>query len=182
MKQATPHLYWVGGPSTAGKTSILPLLKNALTDLPYIVHDFDENNFGAASSEEMRKKAIQWWLRQANRNAKRGISTVIGGAIFPSELAEERDALGGVDLYFCLLDMNHAVIDKRLRARLRHPEDGKKWKKAVGLGPKESIALNIVTAKRYRKECKHYGGKRFNTSKTTPERTTEKVVRWILSH
>lgn len=181
MTQQTVKLFWIAGASTAGKTTILPLLKLKLPSEQFAVHDFDEVDIPAARNEKERKRAIRYWLRVAVKNAKKDISTVVGGAIFPAEIMAHDTILKELPVCICYLDVHQSVIAQRMTERFGNTAEREKWLASVGKELDDSIALTIRTAKRYRKEGTQYQVKVFNTSRTTPARAGRKISRWIIS-
>lgn len=181
MPTPRARLFWIAGASTAGKTTTVPLLKAILPSDQFATHDFDEVDMPAASSKVWRTKAIRYWLKRARRNAQKGISTVIGGAIFPTEISEELKTLKPVPVSICLLDISAQVLNHRMRQRFQNKTERAKWMRSVGKRLKESLELNIRMAQRYRRECKQCEAKVFRAYKSTPEKVAARVAQWILA-
>jgi len=180
--EATPvSLYWIGGAATAGKTTVVSYLGDHLPT-NFCVYDFDDIGMPSQPYEQWRRHAIRSWLNTAMKNAKQKHPTVIGGAIFLTEILEHRDILGDLDILFCVLVMSPSELRRRMRERFCDDAKRELWLKSVGMGLEESIELNMETMERYKREAQKYEYLTINTSQLIPDLVGTKVAQWIVRH
>ncbi len=169
-------IYFVSGANTAGKSTIIPLLKKALPAY-FHIHDFDERGVPNSVTTDWRKNETKHWLRLAMRNSKKGFSTIICGLSMPEEIY-------GVEkskkIIFILLDISAQQIGKRMRQRWNSPAKIRRLQKVTQLSLDGAIQANIATAKKLRAQCRLYKGKIFNTSSAIAEKTAQRIIDYIV--
>ena len=156
---------------------MVPLLRKSLR-VGYAIHDFDERGVPKNVDATWRKKETRYWIGVAVRNAKHNKSTIISGLTTPNEVRQARKGRS-LGVRICLLDVNRNVMRKRLLKRFQTPARIRNLKAVTGLTVAECIRDNLAHARVLRKECRKYHVKFFNTSKTTAEKTADKLMQWI---
>jgi len=175
-----PKIFFITGTNSAGKSTIVPLLKKSLSGL-FLVYDFDEVGVPKNVDAKWRQKTTNHWLDIGIKNAKKKITTVICGLTKPHEIYENIKKKNKVSVKICLLDVSANEITKRLKKRFKKPGSVKNLKKITGLTVNQCIKVNIIHAREMRKECKKFKCKIFNTSGITPCKTTARIIKWIYS-
>jgi thymidylate kinase len=173
MKQ--PKIYFITGVNTAGKSTMVPLLKKNLSSY-FDIHDFDERGVPDNVDGKWRQKETKYWLRVGIRNIKKEISTIVCGLSLPEEIFKVSKSK---KIKIAFLDVSAKEISKRLRKRHNTPAKLRALKRVTQLTLAECIRDNIAHAKELRKQCKKYKCKVFNTSKTKPDKTVIKIIKWI---
>ena len=158
-----PHLYFITGACGAGKSSILPYLKNRFKK--FDINDFDEMGVPVNPTAKWRRQTTSYWLNRALNNNKKGISTIIVGLLIPKEvkgLVKERFRM---PIHFCLLDMNKKVRAKRLKER----------------GASEELIEDLEELIGFKKWIIESDFNCFivNTSNLTVKEVSNKVIKWI---
>lgn len=124
-------LILVTGTSGTGKSSVIPLLKKALTE-NYKIYDFDEIWKPYDFSDNWEDKVIEQCIKTYKKNRDEGFITIILGLIRPWKFLDIED----IEPYFIHLDINKEVRKERLEKRkaskgliqdLEELEEFKKW-------------------------------------------------------
>jgi len=170
-------IYFVTGVSTSGKSTIIPELKAKLPD-KFVVYDFDEKGVPRNVNQKWRYETTQYWFNVAMNNSKKGKNTIICGYSMPDEIKEISKKYD-VKSNICLLDVSSKEITKRLNKRFSTPQKVKVLKKITGETLDECINGNILEAQTIKKQCQKC--KIYNTSKTTPKKTAQEIVDWIIN-
>jgi predicted ABC-type ATPase len=171
--------YFITGVNGAGKSTVVPLLRNNLPS-SFLVYDFDEVGVPENVDNKWRQKTTAHWMDIAIKNNKKNIKTVICGLTKPSEIKEISKTKKGLKVKIAFLDVYSRDIEKRLQNRFKKPGSVQALKRVTGLTVRDCIIKNIENAKRLRKECKNLKCKVFNTSRTTPKKSVEKIVNWMV--
>ena len=181
MEKTSTRLYWVGGAATAGKTTTVFYLNTR--PLPsFCVYDFDDIGMPHQPYKQWRRWAIRNWLSQATSNARQQKSTVIGGAVFFTELIENKEILENLKVLFCALTLSPIELRKRMKLRFSDDNQRKTWLKAVGMDLEESIALNLKTIERYEREAQEHTYLIIDTSQLSPDVVGNEIMQWIINH
>lgn len=179
MKKA--RLYIITGSSGIGKSTIIPFLKERLSD-SYDVHDFDEKlTEEAAMNKELldswRKETTLYWVNLAIENSQIGKSTIIIGLIYPREVIEIK---AQIPISFCLLNASNEKIKERLMGkRFSTAEKIANLKQATGKTPEDFIEENKELVESLREEIKSVNGFVIDTTLDIPEHTAVKIESWI---
>ena len=115
MKKSN-NMYFVSGVSGVGKTTIIPFLKELLSDT-YEIHDFDERGVPDGVDHSWRKDETRQWISFGKRKAEIGVTVVICGFSNPDEIKEIINDFPNLEVITILLDGEADVIEQRLRKR-----------------------------------------------------------------
>ncbi|MCK4553802.1 hypothetical protein KAU19_02475 [Candidatus Parcubacteria bacterium] len=155
-------LYFITGSCGTGKSSIIPYLKNKLTN--FDIHDFDEHNTSQNPTAEWRQQTTNQWINTALKNAENNISTIIAGLSIPKEIKQSE--YNNLSIKFCLLDINIDEREKRLRERKATQELIDDIEELIGLRnwvPNSGFNYTVI-----------------DTSNLTIEQAGNKVINWIM--
>jgi GNAT superfamily N-acetyltransferase len=108
-------LYFIGGASGSGKTSVMPHLKELLKD-GIAVYDFDDIGVPEGADKKWRGESTEKWLQKLLSEGKDGclLGQIVLGEILSSPSAKQIDKIN-----FCLLDVSDFERIRRLKTRLR---------------------------------------------------------------
>ncbi len=173
------YIYFVTGVNGAGKSTIVPLLKKKLSS-SFLIYDFDEVGVPENVDAKWRQDTTAYWMDIAIKNSKNNVKTVVCGLTKPSEVHEIKKSKKNLRVKIACLDLYAKDIEKRLKKRFKKSGSISNLKKVTGLTVKECIRANINHAKLMRKECRSSKCKFFNTSRTVPEKSIEKIINWII--
>lgn len=168
------NIYFITGVNSAGKSTLVPLLRDKLPN-NFLVYDFDERGVPENVNSTWRKKETKYWLLKATRNAKKGSNTIVCGLTLPNEIYSLSK-----NVKIILLDISSQGISQRLKIRFKSQPSIRNLKKVTGLTVDKCIKANILRAQELRKQARQYKIKVFNTSRTTPLKTAEKIVDALL--
>ena len=177
-------LLFITGSSGVGKSTILPFLKNNLSN-EFDVHDFDkklteEVAMNGKLLDNWRMETMKYWFDVARENLKSNKSTVVVGLIYPNEVKQLDQKI----LYnFCLLDVSDEKIQERLmNKRFSNSKKIVGLRRATGQTPEEFILENKYLMKKLRNEINEVDGKIIDTTADTPKQTANKLASWILKN
>lgn len=176
MKKA--ELFFITGVNGAGKSTLVPLLRKKVSSA-CVVYDFDERGVPENVDAKWRQKETGHWIDVGIRNSAKHKLTIICGLAMPAEVYPIAKQRNGIRIRMCVLDLGAPSIRARLRRRFSVPQAVRRLKKVTGLTVRECIQANIGHARELRRQCTKYKCKVFDTSRTTPERTADKIARWI---
>lgn len=144
-------IIFITGSCGVGKTSIVPLLKETLSD--YDIYDFDELGVPENPPLSWRHETTKHWLKVARENLENNKSTIISGLSIPSEIEEfAKDLLDKI--YMILLDISIDEREKRLKLRtadeelicdLEEVEGLRKWVPESNLKGKEILDVTHLS-------------------------------------
>jgi predicted ABC-type ATPase len=155
------RLYIITGSCGAGKSSVIPFLKRAFPAMA--VHDFDEVGVPHNPGIAWRMNATRHWLTVAHHHIMNGQSMILCGLILPQEVEELHHE--DFTIRICLLD----VIEAERAARLKKRNAARD----VILDVDELYGL-----RKWVRESK-YESTVIDTSATSPEDVSMKIVHWI---
>ena len=170
------HIYFITGVNSSGKSTLVPILKKSLGNY-FVVYDFDELGVPAKVDAKWRQKTSKYWLRVASKNAKKDISTIVCGLVWPKEVYSLAKSRKNISIYF--LDVSAKEIRLRLKKRFKTKVKIKNLKEVTNLSVSQCIEANILHAKKLRQEAREYQCKVFNTSHTSVEKTRDKIIKEI---
>lgn len=173
-------VYFIGGVSGAGKSSIIPHLKSLLPADEYAIYDFDERGVPDSVDERWRQSESEHWLQVAIRNAEQGISTIVCGLSQPDEILECESAANAPPILFCLLDLSDEKVRERLSKRYETAENVLALRKVSRVTPEEFITSNISYAKLLRELFGEYQSLIIDTSQDSESQTVHKIAQWIM--
>ncbi|MFC1710746.1 hypothetical protein ACFLZJ_01150 [Nanoarchaeota archaeon] len=151
--------FFITGAEGTGKTSIIPYLKENLPNLE--IHDFDEVGVPENPPLQWRLDTTLYWIKIAEKNQEKNLSTCIIGLSFPSEVNDFKESEKLNKISFCLLDVNKEEREKRLGKRNASNE----------------VIADIDPLNKLRNEIKKL--KVIDTSNLSIEETANKVINWI---
>lgn len=105
--------YFITGAEGVGKSSKVEGLKKNFPDMD--IHDFDEVGVPDNPPLEWRLHATKHWVKVAEKNNGKNISTIVVGLSIPSEI--KKYASKSLDVRYCLLSISLAERRKRLMKR-----------------------------------------------------------------
>lgn len=107
---------FITGTSGSGKTTLTNKLKELLSVKKYAVYDFDEVGVPENADALWRQSTTQYWVNEAIKNSKNGLSTIICGVIVPQEVMSIQ-VKEAVPIKFVFLKINNTLIMERLKSR-----------------------------------------------------------------
>ena len=110
-----PKTYFITGAEGVGKTTILKSLIKKFPNMK--IHDFDEIGVPENPPLQWRLDTTLFWIREAIKNHRKGLSTCIIGLSFPSEIVKYKESRELGDIVFILLDVNEKERKFRLSKR-----------------------------------------------------------------
>lgn len=112
-------LYFIGGASGSGKTSVMPYLKELLGD-DIAVYDFDDIGVPKGADKKWRQESTEKWLQKLLSEEKDAclLGQTVLGEILSCPSAKEIDKIN-----FCLLDVSDFERIKRLKKRNTYDAD-----------------------------------------------------------
>ncbi|MEI6296714.1 MAG: inorganic diphosphatase [bacterium] len=177
-------LFLITGSSGVGKSTILPFLKEHLSNY-FDVHDFDEKlTMEVAMNGNLlnnwRLETTKYWINLAEENLKSNKNTVIIGLVHPNEI-KQLDIQ--IPYSLCLLDASDEKIKERLMGN-RFSNDYKiaGLKQGTGKTPEEFIQENKLFMEKLREDTKAISGDVIDTTEDNQEHTASKVLSWILKN
>jgi RNase adaptor protein for sRNA GlmZ degradation len=175
-------LFIITGSSGVGKSTIVPFLKEHLSD-DFEIHDFDEKLTKEVAMDGKlldgwRMETTKYWVDFAEENLKSGKSTVIIGLIYPNEVKQLNPQ---IQYELCLLDASDEKIKERLMGkRFSNPQKIAGLKQATSQTPEDFILENRNLIEKLRDEINAVNGKIIDTTEDTPEQTANKILSRIL--
>ncbi len=161
-----PTTYFVTGAEGAGKSSIIPILKQLLPDMD--IHDFDEVGVPLNPGLKWRLDTTLHWIKKAIENQKQNKSTCIVGLSFPNEVREFRESQKLAHIMCCFLDVHEKEREKRLRRRKNESEEVRQ-------------DLNQLYQLREQMKEAPYVLHVIDTTNISAKETAKMVIKWIRS-
>ncbi|MBU0707211.1 AAA family ATPase [Patescibacteria group bacterium] len=180
MSKKTRRIIFVSGVSGTGKSSIVKYLKMLLGS-GYTVFDLDSRGVPTEVDSKWRQRETRHFIKQACTIVKKNITTIVCGHTRPEEIFQMRKSMRDLLPKFCLLDASQKVIAKRLKLRFNTPTKKRQLRRITGESVQDNIRNNIEYAKKMRKYYRNNNYKIFNTSISTPEKSANRVSKWILT-
>ncbi len=165
------RIYFVIGANGVGKSTILPHLRAQLPLESFALHDFDERGVPDSADKTWRVSETDYWITLGEQNKLKGISTVICGFSKPDEI--------GARAVIILLDVDGAILEKRLRSRYQTEASLIELNRTTGKTVEKFIMDNAYVSSLFRKACEELNCQIIDTTLLTPEQVAEKVVTCI---
>ncbi|MGQ3887829.1 GNAT family N-acetyltransferase [Legionella sp. CNM-1927-20] len=107
------QLYFIGGASGSGKTTVMPHLKELLGD-NIAVYDFDDIGVPENADKKWRQESTEKWIKKLLSESKDAclLGQIVLGEILSSPSAKQIDKIN-----FCLLDVRDFERIQRLKKR-----------------------------------------------------------------
>ena len=154
MKKMVPKIYFITGVCGSGKTATGKVLKEKFSPDEFAIHDLDERGVPGKDGRKWRLDETKYFIELGNKNAERGISTIVSGFARPSEIAE---LVPGQNNIVCvLLDAQPGTIEERLHGRYSTPESREKFSLKHQKSVEQFIDENCIFIPVLRKECEKY--------------------------
>ena len=167
-------IYFISGVSGVGKSSLIPHLKDLLSPDGFEVHDLDERGVPDDGGRTWHDNEVRHWIDVGNKNATRGVSTVICGFAEPEGLArvsQEKD----LPIIVCLLDASDDTLRARLVGRHTTPQSIAEIERASGKPVSEFIDKMIADAPLVRDLFVRNSCTIVGTDNKTPRQIAEEV-------
>ena len=169
------RLFVITGVSGAGKTSILVQLRASLLEAEHQLCDLDASGVPTGADDAWRVKRAHSLLEQAENDAARGISTVLGGMLLPTDFAGS-----ALPEAFCLLQASAETIRGRLLSRYASDSAASELYRITGLSPAGFIHnLERHRAAFERAVLEHPKVHCVDTSSATLAESASEVLTWI---
>lgn len=156
-------IFFITGTSSAGKSTLVTLLKK---ELPFImVYDFDEEGVPDGADEDWRKKKTDEWLQRAQRHQQEKKSTIVCGVCLPAEIKQAPHFNTSLNVHYGLIHIDDDEIKRRLESRgwsKKNIEDNVNWAKHLEMAVKAEPEHFIVDGQI-----------------NTPEQVAQKFIEWI---
>jgi thymidylate kinase len=110
-------MIFITGASSTGKSTLIKHLKEVLPKDKYDVHDIDEADLWTDDYPAWRNEKIDYWLKQSLTNTKAGITTILGGIIYPDNVMQAPTYEPDIPLSYILLHASPEVITQRFNSR-----------------------------------------------------------------
>lgn len=187
-------LFFVPGASGAGKSAIIPELKELLPEM--VVYDFDiyprYDEIGPLDSSEQRQRVAEAWIQQALDNQPK--HTIVSGLGVMGEVLACPSAALVDHIAFCLLDCDDLVRLERIRQRgdvenadmdilcwaawLRvHHADPQFRQDVINTGQNDAMIWECWTS--WERGHPHWRAGYIDTTSLTIEAVAEGVAKWI---
>jgi len=153
--------YFITGAEGVGKSSIIPILKEKMSELD--IYDFDEVGVPENPPLQWRLDTTLHWIKIALKNQDKGISTCIVGLCFPKEIEQYEEHKKLNDICYCLLDLSDEEREKRLHKR-----------NTPGIK-----SYNTIKELRDELENTKHSKIIIDTSNLSIKETAKKVIEWI---
>ena len=113
------RLYFIGGASGSGKTTVMPYLKELLGD-GIAVYDFDDIGVPEGADKKWRQESTEKWLQKLLSDGKDAclLGQIVLGEILVCPSAKQIDKIN-----FCLLDVSDFERIQRLKKRNTYGTD-----------------------------------------------------------
>lgn len=106
-------MIFITSAASAGKTSVVKLLKERLPSDKFDIHDIDEADKWGDDYEGWRNAKIEHWLKQSIKNRKKGVETILCGIIYPEHVIKSPSYAKAQPVKYVLLDATPEVIKDR---------------------------------------------------------------------
>ena len=110
-------MIFITGAASAGKTSVIRRLKEALPEGKFDIHDIDEADLWGDDYEGWRIKKIEYWLAKSIENRKHGIETILCGIIHPAIVEAAPSFVAAYPIEYILLEASPEVMAERFFKR-----------------------------------------------------------------
>ncbi len=111
-------MIFITGPASAGKTSLIKLLKEHVPKEKFDIHDIDEADKWTDDYVAWRDSKVEYWLKQSIENRKKGIETILCGIIYPEAAAKSPSYAAAQPVKFILLNTNAEELRQRFYKRM----------------------------------------------------------------
>ncbi|EKD85952.1 MAG: hypothetical protein ACD_37C00567G0001 [uncultured bacterium] len=159
------HTFFLTGTSGSGKSTIVESIQKLL---PFVdVHDFDEGGVPEGADEKWRIERTNDWLKVAQDNHKKGMSTIICGVSVPSEVNYAPAYSEQLSVHFGVIHTEPDDVRGRLKKR----------------GWNDSLIENNITWAQHLEQFVKAEPDNFlvDSSKYNPDQVTEKICNWIIN-
>lgn len=112
------NLYFIGGASGSGKTSVIPYLKEILKE--FAIHDFDDIGVPPNADKKWRQESTEKWVQKLLAEGKDAclLGQIVLGEILSCPSAKQINKVN-----FCLLDVSDFERIQRLKKRNTYGTD-----------------------------------------------------------
>ena len=111
-------MIFITGPASAGKTSLIKLLKEHLPKEKFDIHDIDEADKWTDDYVAWRDSKVEFWLKQSIKNRKKGIETILCGIIYPDAASKSPSYAAAQPVKFILLNTDAEELKQRFYQRM----------------------------------------------------------------
>jgi thymidylate kinase len=111
-------MIFITGAASAGKTSLIKLLKEQLPADKFDIHDIDEADGWTDDYEAWRDAKIEHWLKQSIKNKQKGIETILCGIIYPEHAEKCASYTQAQPVEYILLDADADTMRQRFYKRM----------------------------------------------------------------
>jgi len=112
-------MIFITGAASAGKTSVVKLLKQHLPSDKFDIHDIDEADRWTDDYENWRDAKIEHWLKQSIENREKGVETILCGIIYPEHVVKSPSYTEAEPVKYVLLDATPEVIKERYYKKMQ---------------------------------------------------------------
>lgn len=168
------YVYFIGGVSGSGKSSLVPVLRKKLDNSSFDIHDFDERGVPEGITPEWRLETTKYWLKKAKENVSETCNTIICGFVHPDEIHKLN--YKNLPLKFCLLDVSKNKLADRLHHKFNTKKKLKNLDQVLHMSVEENITTNTKLLEEFRKEFGKYSALVIDTTNLTSEQIANKFV------
>lgn len=111
-------MIFITGPASAGKTSLIKLLKEHLPKEKYDIHDIDEADKWTDDYIAWRDSKVEYWLKHSIENRKKGVETILCGIIYPDDVAKSPSYDKAQPVRYILLNADPEELKQRFYKRM----------------------------------------------------------------
>lgn len=174
-----PQLFLITGVNGVGKSSVIPELRSLLNVDIFEIHDFDERGVPDNAGQEWRESETKYWVKSAEENGTRNISTVVCGFMKTGDIQHALSDRPEIRVNVCLLDASPETISKRILSRYTTPGSLQELERMTGKTPEKFVSDNVWVSTKFRKEAEENGYYVLDTNNLTPKEVAEKIVAWV---